>query len=170
MNKDSSSQDLTGSASPNKSQQIGYIQTIISKRDAEKNFAKRKLLRDKGVIYPEFPKWTPTVDKSKEGLSPSKQGLKDTVGSSKSQTGGVKGDGPNLDLSNVRDGHDMTITTIDFHPQTSIEGTLNSPPAKKFSKVNFENMDKRPSAQIFDIPSMQESKDDIDKMGVFGAQ
>ena len=114
MNKDSSSQDvgLSGSASPNKSQQIGYIQTIISKREAEKNFTKRKLLRDKGVIYPEFPKWTPTVDKSKEVLSPSKQGLKDTVGSS----GGVKGDGPNLDLSVVRDGADMTITTIDFHP------------------------------------------------------
>ena len=56
--------------SPSKSQSVGYIQTMISKKEAEKNFAKRKLLRDKGVIYPEFPKWTPTVDKEKQNTSP----------------------------------------------------------------------------------------------------
>lgn len=116
MNKDPTNSDLGKSSSPshNKPQSIGSIQTIISRKDAEKNFAKRKLLRDKGIIYPEFPKWTSTVDKSKEVMSPSKQGLKDTFISSKSQTGGGQGTGPNLDLSVVRDGADMTITSIDF--------------------------------------------------------
>ena len=128
-----------GLSSPTKSQSIGYIQTIISNKQAEKNFTKRKQLRDKGVIYPEFPKWTPTVDKtvekSKEGASPMKtMGLKDTILSNKSPSmaAQAQGGGPhNLDLSLVREGADMTITSFDFHNQASLEQLRLSPSNQK---------------------------------------